>query len=152
MTDQQGSSSAIRKPPRNTGEGSELPFRGMTKAVIHEGKVGRGLHWVTARRALLKVRRDGLQCRDWFIPYDEIEEAVLHSVWPGFIPGYVLVVRAGGKTYQFGLNRSRFWKEDLPFPVHRQKGKLGYSWYSIVIRIFLVAAWVYCAWLVLGRH
>ncbi len=152
MTDQQGSSSGIGEPTSNVGEGSEVLYRGMTKAVISEVKLERGLHWVTARRALLKVRRDGLQCRDWFIPYDEIQEAVLQSVWPGLIPGYVLVVRAGGKTYQFGLNWSRFWKGDLPFPVRREKGKVGYSPYSIAVRILAVAMLVYWAWLKFGRN
>jgi hypothetical protein len=60
-----------------------------------------------------------LECGDWRIPYDAIDEAVLFSTKQMFIPCYVPRAAAGGRIYQFGLNPGLFWRGDLPFPVIR---------------------------------
>lgn len=120
-------------------------FRGMTKGVIAEGdQLRHGPAWVTARRGILKVYPDRLECGDWSIPNTEIREAVLSSFRSAFgIPGYVLRVDTAAKTYHFGLNGGRFWKGDLPFPVRREKVKLSYSPFSIVARCVVVAMVIY---------
>ncbi|HOX46883.1 MAG TPA: hypothetical protein PK668_25015 [Myxococcota bacterium] len=118
-----------------------------TKATTAEGDaVRRSFSWVIARRGFLKVFADRLECGSWVIPYADMSEAVLFSTRQLFFHGYVLRVKAGGRTYQFGLNPGRFWEGELPFPVKRQEMAMGYSWYSIAIRL---AALVSIAYLLL---
>ena len=119
----------------------------MTKATTAEGnEIRRSFNWVVSRRAILRVFDDALECGDWRIPYDTIDEAVLFSTWSMFIPCYVLRVSTDGTLYQFGLNPGSFWKGDLPFPVTREKLRLQYSWFSILVRISAVAYLIYLAW------
>lgn len=120
----------------------------MAKATTAEGDQMRfGPTWVTARRASLKVFSNRLECGDWKIGYEEIKESGLYSIRTNFvIPGYVLKVATENKTYHFGLNYGRFWKGTLPFEVQREKGKMKYSPFSILIRALLygtLAYWLY---------
>ena len=118
----------------------------MTKATTAEGEeLRRSLNWVISRRGILKVMPDALVCGNWRIPYSQIDEAVLFSIW-SLLPGFLLRVKSKGKTYQFGLNWNPFWKRELPFPVAREKGKLKHSAFSIVIRLILVGYIVYWIW------
>lgn len=126
--------------------------RCLTKATTAEGEeIRHSLNWVVSRRAILKVMPDALVCGDWTIPYQDIEDAVLFSVWSTFVPGFVLRVKSRGKVYQFGLNWNPFWRRELPFPVRREKGKLRYSAFSIVVRLVAVGYLIYLAWKHLAR-
>lgn len=109
----------------------------MTKATTAEGEdLRHSFNWVVSRRGILKVMPDALICGDWRIPYDQIEDAILFSIWSIF-PGFLLRIKCSGTVYQFGVNWNVFWKKDLPFPVTRERGKLKYSAFSIVIRAIL---------------
>ena len=121
-------------------------FKCMTKATTAEGDdLRRSWNWVTSRRGTLKVMPDALVCGDWRIPYDDIDEAILFSIWTIY-PGFLLRVKSGDTIYQFGLNWNRFWKNDLPFPVSREKGKLKHSAFSIISRILLIGCIIYWIW------
>ena len=125
----------------------ELLHRCMTKATTAEGTdIRHSLNWVLSRRGFLSVYADRLECGDWIIPYDEIDEAVLFRARQMFIPCYVLRIKVRGRIYQFGLNPGRFWAGELPFPARREEASLGYSWFSIAIRAAAVAALVYLVW------
>jgi hypothetical protein len=59
----------------------------------------------------------------------------------------VLKVDTGATTYQFGLNGwARFWRGELPFPVRRERGRLGRSPFSIAVRVFAIGYLVYWLW------
>jgi hypothetical protein len=120
----------------------------MTKATTAEGdQLKFGPNWVTARRATLKIFPDRIECGDWIIPNEKIEEATLYSIRTSLIiPGYVLKLTTEEKAYHFGMNAGNFWKGDLPFQVKRERGKLTYSKLSIAIRIALVAYICYHIW------
>ena len=121
-------------------------YKCMTKATTAEGdELRRSFNWVVSRRGTLKVKKDALECGDWRIPFDEIEEAVLFSIW-SIVPGYLLRVKSKGKIYQFGLNWNPFWKKKLPFPVSREKRKLKYSPFSIIVRLILLGYVAYLVW------
>ena len=123
----------------------------MTKATTAEGEnLRRSLNWVVARRAILKVMPDALVCGDWRIPYNQIDEAILFSIW-SIYPGFLLRVRSGETVYQFGLNWNPFWKRELPFPVSREKGKLKYSTFSIIARVILLGYVAYIVWKHMSR-
>jgi hypothetical protein len=107
----------------------------MTKATTAEGDELRySPNWVVSRRAILKVMDDSLVCGNWTIPYSELKGAILYRVWATYMPCYILKVTTGEKSYQFGLNPRKFWKGELPFEVKREKAKLQYSNFSIVLR------------------
>lgn len=126
---------------------AKVLHRCMTKATTSEGDdVRRSFHWAVSRRGILEVQPDALACGDWVIPYREIDEAVLYSVRQMLIPGYVLLVKSRGVVYQFGLNWGRFWTRDLPFPVRRERARLGYSWYSMAVRAALLGLLAYWLW------
>ena len=126
-------------------------YRCMSKATTAEGEnLRRSLNWVVARRAILKVMPDALVCGDWRIPYNQIDEAILFSIW-SIYPGFLLRVRSGETVYQFGLNWNPFWKRELPFPVSREKGKLKYSTFSIIARVILLGYVAYIVWKHMSR-
>ena len=128
-------------------------YQCLTKATTATGdQMKYGPNWVVARRARLKVFPDRLECGDWTIPNEEITEAVLFSIRSlVFIPGYVLRVTTDEATYHFGLNGGAFWKGELPFPVTRKKGSLGYSKLSIAVRVIALGDLVYALWQWLAR-
>lgn len=76
-------------------------------------------------------------------------DAVLCSFRSFFlrIPGYILTVETADRAYHFGLNGwGQFWKNDLPFDATCETGKLRFTWFSIVIRVVLVAFIAYLLW------
>lgn len=122
-------------------------YRCLTKATISAGDQRQyGPRWVTARRALLRVYDDRLECGNWKIPYAQVTDAVLYSFRSSFfrIPGYILTVTTSEKTYHFGLNGwGKFWKGEFPFPVRRERGQLKFTWFSIAVRVLLLAYLLY---------
>jgi hypothetical protein len=125
----------------------ELLHRCMTKATTAEGNdIRHSLNWVLARRAFLKVFLDRLECGDWIIRYNEIDEAMLFRTRQMLIACYVLRIRSKHRIYQFGLNPGRFWAGELPFPLKRETGSLGYSWFSTVLRVLLFLMILYYVW------
>jgi hypothetical protein len=129
---------------------SKLLHKCMAKATTAEGDQRKYRpNWITSRRGSLKVFDDHLECGDWRIGYSEIKNAVLYSFRSFFlrIPGYILTVDTEDRTYHFGLNGwGRFWKSELPFAAKREKGELGFTWFSIVVRLILVGYIGYIAW------
>jgi len=123
----------------------------MTKGIVKEGdQLKHGPNWLLARRGRLKIFQDHLECGNWKIEYCGIKNATLYSVWQYVIvipvPGYVLKIETEDKTYYFGLNPNKYWKNELPFPVERQKGQLKFSLLSIVIRLVLLGYIIYFLW------
>ena len=122
----------------------------MTKATTAEGDQRKyGPNWVTSRRAALRIFDDHLKCDDWTIQYTEINNAVLYSFRSPIlrIPGYILTVETAGRTYHFGLNGlGSFWRGNLPFEASREAGRLGFTWFSIIVRLALFVYLGYVAW------
>ena len=125
-----------------------LLYKCMTKATTAQGDQMRyGPNWILSRRAILKVYDDHLECGDWSIDYTTIREAVLLSIRSSFfVPGYVLRIQTSDKVFHFGLNWGRFWKGELPFAARRERGKMAYSWFSIIVRAGLIGYILYLIW------
>ena len=113
----------------------------MTKATTAEGdQRSYGPNWVTSRRAILRLFDDHLKCGDWTVQYADIDDAVLYSFRSFFlrIPGYILTIKTDARTYHFGLNGwGSFWRGPLPFDAARERGKLSFTWFSILVRLML---------------
>ena len=120
----------------------------MTKATTAAGDQAKyGPNWLLARRALLKVFDDHIECRDWRIDYANIRAATLRP-FPSILgTGYILAIETPGAMYHFGLNPGKFWKKELPFAVTRlEKARLRYSLFSLVMRLILIGCIGYLVW------
>lgn len=126
----------------------ESIYRCMTKATTAEGEqMKRGVNWALARRGMLKVFEDRLECGDWRIDYSEMRAATLYSFRTLLvIPGFILKVETVERTYHFGLNGGKYWKGELPFAVSRERGKVGHSVGSVLARVVLVLLLGYYLW------
>ena len=120
----------------------------MTKATTAEGdQMKFGPNWVIAKRGMLKVFEDRIECGQCIIPNKEKKEATMYSIRSNFIiPEFVLKLLTEERAYHFVLNSGKFCKGELPFPVKREKEKLTYSKFSLVIRVALVAYLCYFLW------
>lgn len=114
----------------------------MVKARKKEGENIRcSLNWAFSRRGRLYMMSDSLKCGDWEIPYAEIDEALIYSIPWLFTIAYVLLVKSKGQIYQFGLNPSRFWKGELPFPAKREKINNKY-WNVINVLRYIISGYL----------
>jgi hypothetical protein len=96
-------------------------------------------NWLASRRGWLKVFTDHLECGDWSIPASDVKSATLYELRYGFLPGgSVLVIDTAARTYQFGINPWIRVGDRLPFPFNRERAKLGYSPFSLAVRIALI--------------
>ena len=142
---------------------TDVLFRGRVKATDREGgRLRFSWNWVVARRAELMVGRDALICGDWHLPYREFESAELAAVrfWGTALQ---LIVRHGGRVYQFQLPPASawdfvlkphpFWLGELPFSVERTRRELepearpAFNWLSLgVLTATPVLAWLVGRW------
>ena len=114
--------------------------RYFTKATDQElGAPRHSANWLVSRRGWLRVFEDRLECGDWVIPAASVTKATLYSVGMG----HVLAVSTQERTYQFGLNPWVKVPLVLPFPFTTEKAKLGYSPFSIAVRVAAVAYIIY---------
>lgn len=125
----------------------EALYQCMTKGIIADDVRTLGApRWATARRGFLRVFSDHLECGDWIIPYEQIQEAQVHHGIGMIISGHLLVVRTKERTYQFGLNPNRFWRGDLPFAVqhiHRSVGRTALVYLFRVLLFLGIGYWVW---------
>ncbi len=126
---------------------SELRYKCWTKAT--EGVRGdprRSAAWVVSRRDWFRVFDDQIECGDWTIPSFSLQEAVLYETRQWFIPVFVLRLSTVDTTYQFGFNPWCRVAQYLPFDVEHRRVKLGYSAFSIAVRILLAILVGYWLW------
>lgn len=118
---------------------SKLIYRCWTKATSREeGQPGPSLNWAISRRAWFRIYRDRVECGDWVLPVDELQHAVLYEGRQIGVPVRVLELRTERGTYQFGFNPWVAIERHLPFPFSREKIRLRYSVFSLVVRIALI--------------
>lgn len=104
-------------------------------------------NWAFARRAWFKIYNDHFVCGDWNIPFSTIDGATLYRIRQLFIPGHVLHLRVGSKSYQFGFNPWCRIDRHLPIKFDLTEARLAYSTYSAIIRLVILAAFVsYVVW------
>ena len=111
-----------------------------TKATDREpGPPRYSANLLISRRGWLRVFGDRLECGDWTIPVAGITAATLYQVGLA----QVLVVATPARTYQFGLNPWVRVRDHLPFAFDVMQTKMRYSWFSIAVRVVLVAVVLY---------
>ncbi len=80
------------------------------------------------------------------MPLDSIRRAVVYRGHSLFLPVRVLHLEAESGTYQFGFNPWVKIELRLPFEFERQDVRFGYSAFSLVLRVVLVAYVVFWLW------
>ncbi|MEL6835168.1 MAG: hypothetical protein AAFY48_03240 [Bacteroidota bacterium] len=109
-----------------------------------EEQIERGAKWVVSKRAVIILTDKNISCGDWLIKLDDIEKATLvlfDSFWGA---GQVLQIKTKEQLhFQFGMQRNPAWDSQDALPLTVEKGKLKYSWYSIIVRLLAVAYLLY---------
>jgi hypothetical protein len=113
---------------------SEVIFRCKTKATDREGdRLRWSLNWAFARRGELRFTDLAIECGDWTIPYESIDDAVL-LVFPTLLfTAYNIRVKSQRKTYNFQLKSTSGWGwkhdpfrvEEAPFPIRREFARIA---------------------------
>lgn len=124
-----------------------MKYKCFCKATNREDKEPRYSHnWVAAKRAFFKVFDDRIECGSWVIPFSEIKSAHLYKTKQMFIPVKVLQLVTEKGSFQFGFNPWANPFKHLNIEYEQSEIKLGYSTYSMVVRVLLVAYFGYLAW------
>ena len=124
-----------------------MKYKCFCKATNREDKEPRYSHnWVAAKRAMFKVFDDRIECGAWNIPFSEIKSAHLYKTKQMFIPVNVLQLVTEKGNYQFGFNPWATPFKHLGVEYGQSEIKLGYSKFSIALRILLVAYIGYLVW------
>lgn len=113
-----------------------------TKAIITKGDqdIQRGFNWVIAKRAIILLTDQRIKCGKWNILLENIKNAELIK----FHRGQVLKIETNEQVnYQFGMSPNPEWENQSVLPLSIKKTSLKYSWYSIIVRLLLVAYIIY---------
>ena len=125
-------------------------YRAWTKGTTGEAGPPRySANWSVARRAWFEIFPDRIKCGEWVVPREDVKEATLFETRQWFFPVYVLSLTTEEKTWQFGFNPWSRIGSYLPFPVERERVRLRYSAFSVVIRALLLAYaayWLFKTW------
>lgn len=98
-----------------------------------------------AARPLYNLRRSRGMWR-LVIRSSDVRNAVLFEARQWFIPVFVLSLQTDSRTYQFGFNPWVSVSSHLPFEFRRERVRLGFSAFSIGIRLALSVYVAYLAW------
>lgn len=121
--------------------------RVFTKATNRErGDPQRSQNWLTSRRGWFEIYPDRVECGNWVIPSDSVERAILYRGRQFFLPVSVLEIATSDSTYQFGFNPWVDVEPDLPFPVESKRVSIGYSPFSLAVRLLLLILIVWYVW------
>lgn len=117
------------------------------KATASEDLEPRYSHnWVLARRAQFLVFDNMVKCGDWCIPFDDVQEAIVYHTRQWFIPLRILKLVTKDASYQFGFNPWAKPIEHLAVEYSEQTVRLGYSPFSIAIRVGILVWLAYEGW------
>lgn len=118
-----------------------------TKATDAEsGSPRHSANWVVARRARFRIFADRVECGGWVIRNAEVQEAVLFEARQLFVPVFILALQTSTRAYQFGFNPWVRVAQYLPFAFRRERLRLGYSPFSIAVRVVLLVYLAFMAW------
>ena len=104
--------------------------------------------WIKAKRAVVLLTNDRLVCGSWEIPVSSIKTATLLRVKSLFAKAFILKVSTDEEHYQFGLQYDPDWEKHTAFPMVVEDSKIGYSYFSIALRI---AVFILLMWYIIER-
>jgi hypothetical protein len=129
----------------------QVIYRCKTKATDREGDLIRpSLNWAFARRGELRLTDRAIECGDWTIPYEEVDDAVLLAIPTRFGIAYNLKIKSQGRTYQFQVSSNSglrtivdpFWFGETPLPLRKEAAHIDSGVYELLMpRV----NWIYLA-------
>ena len=106
--------------------------------------IQRGFDWVTSQRAVVLLTDTKIISGKWIIPLDTIDTIQLLKINSLFGAGQVLKVQTkDDKNYQFGMQLNPEWTNQQVIPLTLVKGQIKYSLFSVVVRVILIAYFIY---------
>ena len=122
-------------------------YKCWTKATNMEGEtLRRSHHWITSRRAWFKIFTDRIECGNWNIPFEKIQEAVVYRGKQMLIPVTVIKIEAFGQNYQFGFNPWANPIKYLSVPYREERVRIKHSVFSIAVRVIMACCLIYLIW------
>lgn len=103
-------------------------------------------NWLVSKRAWFKIFDDRIECGSWKIPKDSIHKAIVYKTKQMFIPVTVLQLITEEGSYQFGFNPWARPIRHLDIEVEERSVKLQYSFFSILVRVAVLAYIGYWVW------
>ncbi len=126
----------------------DLLYRCYVKGTTSETEEPRrSQNWAKARRAWLRVYADRVECGDWVIPYGDVQHAILYDAGCSLL-GRVRIVQLTtvSESYQFGINPWARPDLRMALEFETRRVTLGYSPYSIAVRVLLFGYIAYSLW------
>ena len=116
-----------------------------SKGIITERNqdIQRGFDWITSQRAIIILTDKKIVCGKWTIFLDTITAAQLIKCSGGQV---LKISTEDGTNYQFGMQFNPEWTTQQILPLTLEKGRIKYSFFSIVLRLILflyVINWFY---------
>jgi hypothetical protein len=103
-----------------------------------------GTHWVGSQRAVIVLTEKRIICGEWTIPLNTIASAQLLKINTMLGSGQVLKIQTtDNQFYQFGMQLNPAWTEQTKLPLTVEKGKMTYSLFSIIFRVFGTGYFIY---------
>lgn len=105
-----------------------------------EQSIQHGVSWLKAQRAVFMLTTEKIVCGKWCILLEDIERAELLKIRGGQV---LKITTKDQQHYQFGMQHNQQIENQKHMPLIIKKGKVGYSFFSIVIRVILVLQILY---------
>lgn len=131
-------------------------YRCKTKATDREGDLIRfSTNWAFARRGELRLTDRAIECGDWTIPYEDIDDAVLLAIATPWGTSHTLKIKFEGTTYQFQLKSTSswrnvtdpFWLGETPLPLREETAYVDWRASKPLMQWLL---WSYLLAMILG--
>ena len=103
-------------------------------------------NWAFSKRAFFKIYEDRVECDNWRIKKEDILQAHVYKVKQWFLPANVLKLETNSGIYHFGFNPWAKPTKHLGIEFSESEVRLGYSPYSIIIRVGVLAIIAYEVW------
>lgn len=116
-------------------------YKCWTKATNREiGEPRYSVNWIIARRGQFKISENELGCGNWKIPFNEVEKVTVYKIKTFLgVCKFLHITTREGANYQFAFNP---WAKPLQYlplkDIEEKEAKLGYSMFSIVVRISIL--------------
>ena len=124
-----------------------MRYKCWCKATKREDGEPRYSHnWLAAKRAWFKIFEDHIECGSWNIKIEDIKSARLYHARQMFIPVKILQFITATGSYQFGFNPWANPLNHLDIEYSEEKIRLGYSLFSIILRVVLLIYLCYLVW------
>jgi len=112
-----------------------------------QGEIERSHKWALARRDWFRVYSDRITCGNWIINNSDIKDATIFEGKQLFITVRILRIKVADKTYHFSFNPWCKVDQHLTFKAKTEQiGKIGYSRFSIFVRIILIGFIIFAIW------